>query len=668
MAGQWDIRSIPKAEQFSGNDQDWNEWAFSFRSYVYVLGLAELVEQAGDAEAAPESVDMSEEVRPKGEMLYHVLVQLLKGKARRIAMTVERGNGFKLWWELRRAYESHIPGRHQSMLMSLLKPEKWANVKSEDFEVSLLEWELDIQRYEQQSGKTFDDDHKVATVLRWSPTDVKNSMMAGDPANRESYQRARSAILMLLRSRTVFSSQGTPLGANATADDPMQVDAAMKAKGKKGGKGKMGKGGLKGKFGKDKSKSKNSVYDKFNGYCNGCKKWGHKRANCWTNPPGGKGGDGARQVDAAAKQHAPPSPGSAGGTQVKIQKAAASRNFCSAYRAPAACRMCAYPIENDEVVINDDVFHAECSEYVELDDSEDYHDDGEQVPDDEVDLTPMGKGWTHVMAVRQTGQVAMARDEISLKPGESWILWDTGADEHLSRPKMAEGWPTWKAPGPGLVDVQNNSIKDYGMAEVILDCVDFCDKPQTVKAEFRVTDVNENVMSAGKTIRSNAFRAILDKEGNYLECKKTPNIKIPLYLRRSSFYMKVRLKNSNKWWNKQNWQIAAERYDKRGDEDMPSSGRPRATLAIGSGHYSHLKSHKRRRSLINRHRLSSQRHQQRTRSQSERTPTRSSRQSLGVPPGLVVCILVPVWTACGHGCASTSSLSTERSSSFGDAL
>ena len=125
-------------------------------------------------------------------------------------MASERGNGFKLWWELTRAYESHIPGRHQAMLMSPLKPEKWSSVKFEDFEGVLLEWELDIQTYEQHSSKTFDDDHKVATVLRWSPAEIRSSLMSGDPSNRDSYARTRSAILTMLRGRTVFDSRGAP--------------------------------------------------------------------------------------------------------------------------------------------------------------------------------------------------------------------------------------------------------------------------------------------------------------------------------------------------------------------------------------------------------------------------------------------------------------------------
>ena len=97
MAVTWDIRTVPKVDLFTGKDEDWNEWAFSFRSYVYMLGSADLLEQASNSATAPELVDMTDDMQRQGEMLYHVLVQFLKGKARRIAMASERGNGFKLW-------------------------------------------------------------------------------------------------------------------------------------------------------------------------------------------------------------------------------------------------------------------------------------------------------------------------------------------------------------------------------------------------------------------------------------------------------------------------------------------------------------------------------------------------------------------------------------------
>ena len=108
-AVSWDIKSVPKAETFSGKDEDWIEWSFAFRSYAFVLGIQQEMRAVDAMTDPPETVDMTPDIERSGELLYHVLVQLLKGKARRIAMSSEQGNGFKLWYELIRPYESKSP-------------------------------------------------------------------------------------------------------------------------------------------------------------------------------------------------------------------------------------------------------------------------------------------------------------------------------------------------------------------------------------------------------------------------------------------------------------------------------------------------------------------------------------------------------------------------------
>ena len=120
----------------------------------------------------------------------------------------------------------------------------------------------------------FDDDHKIATVLRWSPAEIRKSLMSGDPSNRDSYSRTRSAILTMLRGRTVFDSRGTPQ-TGVTQSDDMQVDMVKGKckKGKKKGKDKgSSKGTSKSKFGQDKNTGKKGAAgasERFEGHCSG---------------------------------------------------------------------------------------------------------------------------------------------------------------------------------------------------------------------------------------------------------------------------------------------------------------------------------------------------------------------------------------------------------------
>ena len=119
---------------------------------AYVLQVGAQIRTCEGLAEPPETVDMDEPTERQSEMLYHVLVQLLKGKARKKAMAGEVANGFKVWHELKKSYESVVPGRHQMMLMALVRP-NWMEIQSRDFESSLIDWEFSTFRDEQQSGQ-----------------------------------------------------------------------------------------------------------------------------------------------------------------------------------------------------------------------------------------------------------------------------------------------------------------------------------------------------------------------------------------------------------------------------------------------------------------------------------------------------------------------------------
>ncbi len=121
----------------------------------------------------------------------------------------------------------------------------------------------------------------------WAPDTIKLSISSGDPGNRATYAALRSAVMQLINGNITFSGAGLP----SLYGDPMQVDAVNgkgNGKGKKGkdknGKGKDKGGKVKGKNekkGADKGKQKGTTV-RFDGYCRGCDKYGHKLADCWS--------------------------------------------------------------------------------------------------------------------------------------------------------------------------------------------------------------------------------------------------------------------------------------------------------------------------------------------------------------------------------------------------
>ena len=85
-----DAKTVPKVDTFSGKFEDWREWKFGFVSYISLLGGGQLLREAA---AQPGEIVMSEltaETLHQGHLLYHLLVQITRGKARQLAMTHER--------------------------------------------------------------------------------------------------------------------------------------------------------------------------------------------------------------------------------------------------------------------------------------------------------------------------------------------------------------------------------------------------------------------------------------------------------------------------------------------------------------------------------------------------------------------------------------------------
>ena len=198
--------------------------------------------------------------------------------------------------------------------------------------------------------------------------------------------------------------------------------------------------------------------------------------------------------------------------------------------------MCGFEVRDHTAqVIKDDVFHIECAECIEQDLS--------MLP---IPETMPVEDEMFVMAVQVADRHTIAAySDYSLEPGETWLLWDTGADSLLCRQGLAQRGTLTSQRGPRLTDVQNNPIKDFGVVKLEYHCENTEGSEIKCETDFQVAEVNENVMSAGKVIRRNSFRAVLDSEGSYLELKTNPGVRVPLYLRRNSFYFKARVRTSD---------------------------------------------------------------------------------------------------------------------------
>ena len=104
MNVNFDISSLPKLESFDGTKEKWATFRFKASSYFGLLKLKSDVVDCEKLDEDPKMEEITEEYQGKAELLYHVLVQVLKGpKAELVAMNAPEGNGFALWRNLLKA-------------------------------------------------------------------------------------------------------------------------------------------------------------------------------------------------------------------------------------------------------------------------------------------------------------------------------------------------------------------------------------------------------------------------------------------------------------------------------------------------------------------------------------------------------------------------------------
>ena len=146
------------------------------------------------------------------------------------------------------------------------------------FEEELERFEGQVRRYELTYNEPLADSVHQALLKSNAPAEIKTQVELQDFF---SATELYTALIGFVRTRDSYSYAAGG-ASSASGPAPMEVGGITKGKGKKGGwkgkeKGKSDKG-AKGK-GKDKSGGKTSTA-KFDGWCNGCGKYGRKLKDC----------------------------------------------------------------------------------------------------------------------------------------------------------------------------------------------------------------------------------------------------------------------------------------------------------------------------------------------------------------------------------------------------
>ena len=242
------LRLLPKPEIFKVPPRQdehaaWLSWWWGTRQYITAL------DHRFDSDIAVIEANLSREVvlspsDPPGTavrsaQLYAILCSLLKGKALSIVRQIDSKRGYEALRLLLMQYQPPSKVRSLGILSAL------TTIKSFDHKQPILPQLLELERafeeYQRASGEPVQESLKSALLLR-SITASMRSHIAASLDEDAGYSTLRECVLKFERTQFkwsgmhVFAPDGLFATGNADAggQQPMDVDAVTKGKGKKG--------------------------------------------------------------------------------------------------------------------------------------------------------------------------------------------------------------------------------------------------------------------------------------------------------------------------------------------------------------------------------------------------------------------------------------------------
>ena len=304
--GLFDPKGLGKPQTLGDNaEEKFRLWSVKLEDYVYgVYGgkVREILEWAStsDAEVDEALIDATyginadpsdewDDVYDFNGQLYSVLRATTEGIPFDVVENVPTGHGLEAWRCLHRRFDPATGSRKRIMLNALTNPEK---ATYETLQSALERWKALRSRYDKKRDQfgqreALPESLAMNALEKLVPKDLEQHLMLNfarfknfEEMEKEvvNYMEAKTGNKMVLSTNFSKASGGSSSGAV-----PMDVDSlaqlvsgniASLAK-TKGDGGKVGKG--KGKNGK------------FDGNCDLCGKYGHRRRDCWMKPGKGSG-------------------------------------------------------------------------------------------------------------------------------------------------------------------------------------------------------------------------------------------------------------------------------------------------------------------------------------------------------------------------------------------
>lgn len=291
-----DLKSIKGPAVFTSKREEYKTWAFKMGNFLAAAN--ELAEDALTwAESQMKVIEMRDvEVEnvayvPLAKQIYFILTQQLQGEAFSFHRNVRSRNGLETWRKLAHYYDPTSVGRKRVSMRDIIGPRK---PEVGQFMKFLEEWEKMVADWESKHNKEVDEDIKIGVLTASADDELQRHLLLNsDKLN--TYPSTRNEIELFYKSkRDMLESSGHDTGGAA----PMDIGYLGYQQGSWGGKhdggkgkwqggwqggwkGKKGKDGKgKGKDGKGKGKGGDGKTKPFQGYCDYCQIWGHKKSDC----------------------------------------------------------------------------------------------------------------------------------------------------------------------------------------------------------------------------------------------------------------------------------------------------------------------------------------------------------------------------------------------------
>ncbi len=183
---------------FYGKDADFGDWEHGLMAYFGALD-PDIPERLEECAKMNHDVDMAmlQPYRQKeSKQIYYVLSMLCKKKALKILRKVKRTqNGYEGWRRLWLRYRPESGGRELVLHESVLYPN--FPTDTEEFEDALMEWENDIDEYEDASGEEISDKTRISIISRNAPEPLRGHLRL-NTGTYKTYEEVKTAILKFL--------------------------------------------------------------------------------------------------------------------------------------------------------------------------------------------------------------------------------------------------------------------------------------------------------------------------------------------------------------------------------------------------------------------------------------------------------------------------------------